>query len=177
MATPVTWNTPDALALARAGSVPAFEQLVVEHERLVLRTAWRILGRREDAQDAAQEVFLRLYKNIRKLRDDTTIEAWLYRVTLNVCQDIRKKRGSPAVEFIDHGHAGAFGQSIEIEQMNALIAGLPDKERAALVLRELEELSTREVAAILGSSEVTVRTQVASARSKLKAWFAERNKR
>ena len=177
MTTPLTWNTPDALALARAGSAAAFEQLVVGHERLVLRTAWRLLGRREDAQDAAQEVFLRLYRNIRKLRDDTAIEAWLYRVTLNVCQDIRKKRGSPPVEFVDYGQAAALDQSIEIEQMNALIAGLPDKERAALVLRELEELSTREVAAILRSSEVTVRTQVSSARSKLKAWFAERNKR
>jgi RNA polymerase sigma-70 factor (ECF subfamily) len=54
-----------------------------------------------------------------------------------------------------------------------LISALPDKERAALVLRELEGLSTRQVAEILGSSEVTVRTQISSARSKLKAWISE----
>lgn len=56
MTTPLGMTkTPDTLALARAGSKPAFERLVVEHERVVLRTAWRFLGRREDAQDAAQK--------------------------------------------------------------------------------------------------------------------------
>ena len=177
MTTPLTRKTADALALARAGSKPAFEQLVVEYECLVLRTAWRLLGNREDAQDTAQEVFLRLYKNIRKLRDDTTIEAWLYRVTVNACQDLRRKRGAPPGKFVDTGQPATFDQSIEVEEMKALIATLPDKERTALVLRELEELSTREVAEILGSSEVTVRTQIASARAKLKGWFEERSKR
>ena len=181
MATPLTTKRPDLLALARAGNKAAFEQLVVEHERLVLRTAWRLLGRREDAQDAAQEVFLRLYKNIRKLREDTLIEAWLYRVTWNICQDLQRRRGSLAAVAVDRGQASTVDHSLEIEQqaaaLNALIAELPDKERAALVLRELEGRSTREVAEILGSSEVTVRTQVSSARAKLKAWFEERRMR
>jgi RNA polymerase sigma-70 factor (ECF subfamily) len=178
--TPSTPARQDALTLARAGSKAAFEQLVVENERLVLRAAWRLLGRREDARDAAQEVFLRLYKNLGKLRDDTSIEAWLYRVTVNVCQDIRRKGGFPAQEFNDQSHATApgFDQAIDSEQQKSalmeLVSNLPDKERAALVLRELEGLSTREVAGILGSSEVTVRSQIFSARAKLKTWISER---
>ena len=171
MTTPMRTTT---LALARAGSKSAFEQLVVEQERLVLRTAWRLLGVREDAQDAAQEVFLRLYKNVGKLRDDTAIEAWLYRVTVNVCQDTRRKRSAQVFEDLPRA---AVENEFEIEQQTAavaaLLAELPDKERAALVLREIEGLTTREVAGILGSSEVTVRTQIASARSKLKAWLKE----
>jgi RNA polymerase sigma-70 factor (ECF subfamily) len=178
--TPLPTTKPDALAQARAGDKAAFEALVTGHERLVLRTAWRLLGNREDTQDAAQEVFLRLYKGIRKLREDTLIEAWLYRVTLNVCQDLRRKRRSATRELIDRGQAPTPEHRIHVEQqteaMTALIAELPDKERAALVLREIEGLSTREVAGILGSSEVTVRTQVSSARSKLKAWIAEGRK-
>ena len=170
---------PDALALARAGNLAAFEQLVADHERLVLRTAWRFLGHREDAQDAAQEVFLRLYKNVGKLRDDTAIEAWLYRVTMNVCQDLRRKRTSGPTALIDlrASEMPRIDHAIDIEQQTAalmdLISALPDKERAALVLRELEERSTREVAEILGSSEVTVRSQISSARAKLKTWISE----
>jgi RNA polymerase sigma-70 factor (ECF subfamily) len=176
--TPLPTTKPDTLALARAGNKAAFELLVREHERLVLRTAWRLLGHREDSQDVAQEVFLRLYKNVHKLREGTAIEAWLYRVTLNVCQDLRRKRSSGPIEFIDQGHPAApADQMIDGAQQAAalrdLIAALPEKERAALVLRELEGLSTREVAEILGSSEVTVRTQISSARSKLKAWISE----
>lgn len=178
--TPLPTTKPDAFAQARQGDKTAFEALVIGHERLVLRTAWRLLGHREDAQDAAQEVFLRLYKNIRKLRDDTLLEAWLYRVTLNVCQDLRRKRSSTK-QLVDGGQAATPEHGIQLEQqtqaMTALIAELPDKERAALVLREIEGLSTREVAGILGSSEVTVRTQVSSARSKLKAWISEGRKR
>jgi len=170
---------PDALALARAGNLAAFEQLVADHERLVLRTAWRVLAHREDAQDAAQEVFLRLYKNVGKLRDDTAIEAWLYRVTMNVCQDLRRKRTSGPTALIDlrASEMPRIDHAIDIEQQTAalmdLISALPDKERAALVLRELEERSTREVAEILGSSEVTVRSQISSARAKLKTWISE----
>ena len=177
MTTPLR-TLDDAFSLARAGNKPAFEQLVIENERLVLRTAWRLLGRREDAQDAAQEVFLRLYKNIVKIRDDSTVEAWLYRVTVNVCQDVRRKIGAqPTGSFVDRGEPATHDQAIEMDQVMAFIAELPDKERAALVLRELEGLSTGEVAAALGSSAATVRSQISSARAKLKAWFGERNNR
>ena len=172
---------PDVFALARTGDKAAFEQLVINNEALVLRTAWRLLGSPEDARDAAQEVFLRLYKGIRKVREETVIEAWLYRVTVNVCQDLRRKRGAPSREVVDYGQASTLDHDIELRQQQAammeLITELPDKERAALVLRELEGLSTRQVAEILGSSEVTVRTQVASARSKLKVRLEQGRRR
>ena len=60
------------------------------HERMVLRTAYRLLGRWEDAQDAAQEVFLRLFRNTGRIEGDP--KAWLYRVTVNVCNDHYRRR-------------------------------------------------------------------------------------
>ena len=178
---PLTMATkPDVFALARSGNRAAFEQLVADHEALVLRTAWRLLGRREDAQDAAQEVFLRLYKGIGKLAEESIVEAWLYRVTVNVCQDLRRKRGIVAPDTIERGCPSTIERDLEFDQQKAavvaLLVELPDKERAALVLRELEGLPTRRVAEILGSSEVTVRSQVASARAKLKAWVVAKGK-
>ena len=62
------------------------------HERLVLVTALRLLGKMEDAQDASQEVFLRLYRNLGKVRASDNLPGWLYRVTVNVCHDVRRRR-------------------------------------------------------------------------------------
>src|ERR1019366_64317 len=80
------------IAVARAGDLAAFEALMRQYERLVLATALRLLGNLEDAQDASQEVFLKLYRNLGKLERPGNIPAWLYRVTVNVCHDIGRKR-------------------------------------------------------------------------------------
>src|SRR5260370_17673344 len=76
--------------LEAAGDLAAFEEIVRMHEKQVLNTAWRLLGRLEDAQDVAQEAFLRLYSNLKKLDDVRQVRPWLYRVTVNLCYDHRR---------------------------------------------------------------------------------------
>jgi RNA polymerase sigma-70 factor (ECF subfamily) len=161
------------LGLAKSGDAQAFEAVLRLHEAQVARTALRLLGNRQDAQDAAQEVFLRLHRNLRKIDDAGNLSGWLYRVTVNVCHDILRKR--KATDSLDDARIPA-ASSIEAdlgrEEQHRLIlealAGLPEKERAALTLRDLEGLSTREVAEILGSSEATVRSQISAARLKIR---------
>src|ERR1017187_5577579 len=80
------------IAVARAGDLAAFDQIMRQYERLVLATALRLLGNLEDAQDVSQEVFLKLYRNLGKLESEDHIRAWLYRVTVNVCHDAHRKR-------------------------------------------------------------------------------------
>src|SRR5260370_676753 len=77
---------------AKRGDLAAFEQLLVRHERLVLGTALRLLGRLEDAQDAAQEVFLKLHRNLHQFDEVRDFTPWLYRVTVNVCRDQQRAR-------------------------------------------------------------------------------------
>ncbi len=162
------------LERARAGDLDAFESLLRSHERQVLGTALRLLGRLEDAQDAAQEVFIRLFRNLKKLQSTDAVGPWLYRVTVNVCNDAWRKRQpeSDISEFrITSEAPDPEAVATQSQRQRAVVRGLGTlarKERAALVLREVEGLSTREVAEILGSSEVTVRTQICSARMKLK---------
>lgn len=159
----------------------AFERLMMQHERRVLATAYRLLGRMEDAQDAAQEVFLRLFKYLHRLDAEREVLPWLYRVTVNVCRDFYRKRGRQAE--LDAREAASkpqlvrpvvdfelAGQKRIIEQA---LGTLPEKERAAIVLRDIEGLSTQEVARILGSSATTVRSQVSMARVKIRK-FVER---
>ncbi len=170
-----------ALEAARAGDGAAFDLLMRRHERLVLGTAYRLAGNLEDAQDASQEVFLRLYRNLGKI-ESGNLAAWLYRVTVNVCRDARRRRPStvPVDDAPELAAAGDPQQSAGESERRALLLRslrmLSEKERAALVLRDLEGLSTAEVAGVLGSSVATVRSQISKARLKMRD-FVERYSR
>ena len=155
---------------ARAVPESSFDELVTQHQQQVLRTAYRLLGRLEDAQDAAQEVFLRLLKHMHRIQGDP--RAWLYRVTVNVCNDQHRRRPvimDPELDFVDPAPNAEHTLQIE-ERKRLLMDGLqtlPERERAAVILRDIEGLSTREVAAILSVEEVTVRSQISMARVRL----------
>jgi RNA polymerase sigma-70 factor (ECF subfamily) len=165
---------------ARSGDLPAFELLMRQHERLVLVTALRLAGNLPDAQDVSQEVFLKLYRNLGKLASDDAVASWLYRVTVNACHDLRRRR-RPEDPIEHEGQLTSVGTDphqamAESERGRALqlsLRMLSEKERAALVLRDLEGLSTEEVANALGCTEATVRSQICKARVKMKG-FVER---
>ena len=164
----------DLIQRARAGDRAAFERLIAGHERQVLRVALRLLGRLEDAQDAAQEVFLRLFRHLRRFDAARPIEPWLYRVTVNVCRDLQRKR--PPEAELDETAAQPEEDAADDRRrlLHESLRRLGAKERACLVLREIEGLETREVAAILGCSEATVRSQVSTARTKITAYIERR---
>ena len=166
--------------VARDGS--SFERLMKAHERRVFQTAWRLLGRVEDAQDAAQEVFLRLYRYLDRYDPDRPLEPWLYRVTVNVCSDLGRRRKvrqatslddlettKPLISTAPEPEAAATVAE-ERRIVEQALATLPEKERTALVLRDVEGLSSAEVAEILGSSQPTVRSQICRARLKIKKY-------
>ncbi len=168
---------------ARSGDAVAFEQLMIAHQQRVLATAWRLLGNVEDARDAAQEVFLRLYKHLPKYDARQEFSGWLYRIVINVCHDIARKRGNRSSSFEAEQQAGTLPvllsqENSERAAMHAeeqaivlkALSTLSEKERAALVLRDLEGLPTEEVARILGSSATTVRSQISTARTKMKLY-------
>jgi RNA polymerase sigma-70 factor (ECF subfamily) len=182
------------VARARAGDATAFERIMLDTERKVVATAWRMLGNREDARDAAQEVYLRVYKYLDRFKPEQDFQGWLYRITINVCRDAsRKRRGATSGGGAGRGggeffaartderervlpesvspEADAEENAIRAQQRSMLMSALetlPEKERAALVLRDLEGLTTEEVARVLRSRPVTVRSQISSARAKLK---------
>jgi RNA polymerase sigma-70 factor (ECF subfamily) len=171
---------------AAGGDTAAFEQIMIHSQQKVMAMTWRILGNEADARDASQEVFLRVYKYLGRFRQDQDFFAWLYRITVNVCHDIARKRQQHSNRFVSFAAGadeGAFAVPAEQEdaeeallhrQQRELIsramAALPDKERASLVLRDVEGLATDEVARIMNSSSTTVRSQISSARRKIKIY-------
>ena len=171
---------------AASGDTAAFEQIMIHSQQRVMAMTWRMLGNEADARDASQEVFLRVYKYLARFKQDQDFFAWLYQITVNVCRDNAKKRQHHSDRFDSleaRGAEAAFAVVAEQEdaeealtrtQQRELIAKamatLPDKERASIVLRDLEGLTTDEVARILKSSSTTVRSQISSARKKIKVY-------
>lgn len=166
------------IRLALDGDLSAFEQIVARYEARVLAVATRILGRRDEARDVAQEVFLRAFKYLHRLDLQKPVQPWLLRITVNVCRDAarqRTRRGHTFValdtpNIIDRApdpHAGLVDKQERLVLRQALDT-LPEKERLAIVLRDVEGLSTAEVAELLRSSETTVRSQVSRGRLRLR---------
>lgn len=174
-------ETIEAAALVERtleGDCDAFEQWVLRHERRVMTFAVRLLRDREDAQDATQEVFLRAFRFLHRLDTRRPAEPWLMRITINVCRDIQRKRQRTATFSEISAVASLASENgdqhdeLAQEQMRQLLwralEQLPEKERMALILRDVEGLSTSETAEVLASSEATVRSQICRGRLKLK---------
>ncbi|HWQ54441.1 MAG TPA: RNA polymerase sigma factor [Bryobacteraceae bacterium] len=164
----------DLLRRAQSGDLAAFEGLVRRYERRVFLTALRLLGNHADAEDAAQEVFFRLHRSLRRMDPDRDPAPWIYRITVNACRDLARAR-PPAGSVEEPSAPGGTEEEIGRRERRSLVAralgSLPAKQRAALVLRDIEGLSTREVAEVLGSSEATVRSQVSTGRVRVKQWI------
>lgn len=172
-------TTPIARLVARAqtGDREAFDQLMICHQHRVVALAWRLLGNREEAHDAAQETFLKVYRHLAGFDPERDFGAWLYRIAVNVCRDHAKRRNrrervwdeqeiyrQPSAEDVEQWAIDNQERRLALQAL----AELTEKERAAIVLRDLEGFETDEVAHLLGSSPTTVRSQISKARVKLK---------
>ena len=174
-------------ALARAccrGEKPAFEELVRLHQGRIFNLALGLLSDRDEAEDAAQETFVRAYVGLKGWKQKGPFAAWLYRIALNVCRDAarRRTRASEVVSALpeepDEYSAWAEGgsdsaqprgvESLEKEETKVLVHGalstLPEHYRATLVLFELEGLSYEEIAELTGAPVGTVRSRLNRAR-------------
>ena len=177
---------------AAAGDTAAFEQIMIHAEQRVMAMTWRMLGNEADARDASQEVFLRVYKYLKRFRQDQDFFAWLYGITINVCRDFLKQRQTQRSRFVPLSEdadgmtfaaaddADAESVLIHVQQRELIaraIALLPFKERASIVLRDMEGCSTEEVAQIMKSSATTVRSQISSARKKIRIYCQQQLRR
>ena len=161
------------------GDSTAFEQIILRYETRVMSMAARFLGGRDDARDVAQEVFLRAFRYLHRLDLQKPVEPWLMRITVNVCRDAARRRQRRRNTFVEIEGPDTIDQSADPHDglarkqerliLQRALDSLPEKERLAIVLRDVEGLSTAEVASILQSSETTVRSQVSRGRLRLKA--------
>ncbi len=166
---------------AAAGDEDAFSRLVRLHEKKVYHLALRICGDPEDAADVAQEAFLSAWKGLPAFRGEAGFSTWLYRLTSNAAIDhlrrTRRQRGETSLDGdgqrIDAVDAAPSPQARTeaAELREAVLAGfaqLSDAHRQALALREVQELSYEEIAAVLQVDLGTVKSRISRARSALR---------
>ena len=172
-----TGNTPalmETIRAARSGDSAAFEEIMVLTERRVAQIAWRILGDAEEVKDAMQETFLRLFRHLGKYDEKKDFAAWLSRIAVNVCIDLGRRRKQSrfvALEEVISNETPIDDVLIQRSNRALLTRAIDDlapRERAAILLRDVEGLPTDEVAAAMGNSVATVRVQLSRARVKLR---------
>ena len=150
----------------------AFMDAVVQHQDMVYRVALHWFGVPQDAEDAVQEVFLRLYTEKKPFDGPEHLRRWLIRVTVNVCKDALKSPWQKRLVPMESIPEPVFEQPEQQELYREVLA-LPEKYRTVLGLYYYEELSTKEIAALLGIRQTAVTTRLARGRELLKQRLTE----
>lgn len=168
----------------------AFNHLVVTYERRVFALVYRMLGRRDEAEDLSQEVFVQVFKAIDQFRGESKLSTWVYRIAVNLCKNRTKylaRRHANEQDDLDAMDGrlpltAAKGASVgDIARPDELVEGMQLEDivrrsiaridpdfREVLVLRDVEDMSYEEIAAITGLPDGTVKSRIHRARAQLK---------
>ena len=174
---------------AAGGDQAAFQALVERHRSMVYRVAFQFAGNHYDAEDIAQEVFIKVYRSLDRFRQDAQLTSWLYRIAMNACIDHRRRQRASAVAPFgeeaeqrmlntpeerpgpeDRAYAGELGQVLEGE-----VQRLPEGQRIVFVMRHHQGLKLNEIADALGLAEGTVKRQLHAAIHRLRRTLASAN--
>jgi RNA polymerase sigma-70 factor (ECF subfamily) len=179
----------DLISRAAGGDPSAFQALVERHRSMVYRVAYQFAGNHHDAEDIAQEVFIKVYRSLDSFRQDAQVTSWMYRIVMNACIDHRRRQrpaiaapfGEEAEQRMlntpedtpgpeDRAYAGELGQVLESE-----IGRLPNGQRIVFVMRHHQGMKLCEIAEALGLAEGTVKRQLHAAVHRLRQALTQAN--
>ena len=156
----------EAVEACRRGEREAFDRLVERYQRDVYRLCYRYVNNHEDANDLAQEVFLKAWRAIGRFRGDSSFRTWLYRIGVNACLNFRALRRPVTQELPEALEDPRPGAAVRVERgdearrVRAAVSRLPEKQRATLILKIYHDLTHEEVAQVLGSTVGTVKANL-----------------
>lgn len=172
-----------------AGDRSAFDRLVLRHKDRVFNLCWRLLGDREEADEQAQEVFVRVYRSIKDFRFRSSFSTWLYTIAVNTCRnrlkssEYRRRKHTVSIDALqdpdcDRGTPDITDPSPSVldrmteHERDALIQGaidsLPGELRTLVVLRDVEGIAYEEIAAMTRLNPGTMKSRLARARQQLR---------
>lgn len=160
----------------------SFSELVERHRTEILGYLVRLLGNREDAQDACQDALLRAHRAFGRLAPGSNPRAWLYRIATNSGRNVARGRSRATRRIVEldvdalPGSAGAEDGRERLQAVARAAIALPPRQRAALVLRKFQDLGYAEIAASLGGSEAAARANVYQAIRKLRSALGGRTR-
>jgi len=168
----------DLIERFKKGDLSAFEAVVRKYQDRVYNLCRYMLRDPEDGQDAAQDVFLKSFRGLKDFSPHSSLYTWIYRIGVTTCLDYKKKRRRESLRSVplaeDLPSDAPFpDQTYESRESTEVIQGalqqLPEKLRAAIVLREMEGLSYEEIAEVLDISIGTVKSRISRAREELRS--------
>jgi RNA polymerase sigma-70 factor, ECF subfamily len=174
----------ELIARAKRGDAAAYEELVREHQAIAIRTAWVVAGNAADAEEAAQDGFVKAYRALRRFRAGAPFRPWLLRIVANEARNRRRaagRREALALRAAGEVASGDVAPSPEAallgaerrEELLAAVNRLEEHHREAIACRYFLELSEDETAAALGIRRGTVKSRLARALERLRAELGE----
>lgn len=176
-AMPVSVARGDVVERAKAGEAAAFRELYAQHSRQVARQL-NFLVPRADLEDVLQDVFIEVFRSIRRFEGKSAFTTWLYRVTVHVAMKSRRKQQRSRLDVVEElpdtpdESAGPLDVSLSAERqarVEALLQKLSPKKRAVLVMHDLQGQEASHIALVLDTNVLTVRTRLFYARRELEA--------
>jgi RNA polymerase sigma-70 factor (ECF subfamily) len=169
-------DEPGLVTACVDGRPMAFDLLVERHRRSVYQLCYRFVGNHEDASELAQDVFVRAFRALDRFKGQSSIATWLYRIGVNVCLNrvsVKRPRLEPLDEQFPLEHPGESASDRVLREERAVrvrraIAQLPEKQRAALILRMYHDLSHQQIAESLGGTEGAAKANVFHAIKRLR---------
>jgi RNA polymerase sigma-70 factor (ECF subfamily) len=168
----------------------AFNELVITYQRRVFALVFRMLGRRDEAEDLAQEVFVQVFKAIDQFRGDSKLSTWIYRIAVNLCKNRTKylsrrhandqddvdamadRLPFSAAKGVSVGGISRPDELVEGMQLEVVvkraIAQIEPEFREVLILRDVEDMSYEEIAEVTGLADGTVKSRIHRARAQLR---------
>lgn len=162
------------IAACQSGDQGAFDRLVERYQRDIYRLCYRYVNNHEDANDMAQEAFIRAYRALGKFRGDSSFSTWLYRIAVNTCLNFKALRRPPQDELPDTLADGGRPAVERLERderarrVREAVQTLPEKQRATVILKVYHDLSHEEVAQTLGATVGTVKANLFHALANLR---------
>lgn len=180
------YSDEELVTRSKNGNLQAFEELVCRYERKIYSVAYRLMGSYDDANDLAQEAFLKAFRAINSFRGDSSFSTWLCRIVTNLCRDELRKRYRISVESLDQkiclgdveikkqipssepGPEEIYEKHELQQELQDLLTSLSPEFRLAVVLRDLQGFTYQEIAEQMECSVGTVKSRISRARSFLK---------
>ena len=182
---------PDAgfVRAVQNGDMAAFDQLVIKHKDKLFNMVYWLLGDYQEANDCAQEIFIKVFKGIKKFRFQSSFSTWLYRIAINTCKNklkssaYRWKKRTVPLENPDSSKEGSVSYEIQnnasspanelekkekIMRIQKAVKSLPQEQNKIIVLRDIQGLTYQEISDITGLNLGTVKSRLARARMTLR---------
>jgi RNA polymerase sigma-70 factor, ECF subfamily len=172
---------------AAGGDMGSFGEIYRSFSGYVFSVAYRVTGNHRDAEEVTQDVFIRMYRKLGTFAFKSAFSTWIYRIAMNTAINLYRKRSKERgrnclfkddLDYTKSADEKDVAEGLEREDneklVRSMLESLPEKQRACVVLREIEGLKYEEVAAVLGININTVRSRLSRAREKLVSLYGKK---